>query len=124
MSNIAIVYGSLREGMYNFTAFTNMFGEGYKKLGSGTVKGYKLYSFGAYPFIQEDNGFIVVDVFECSDKCKEAIDGMEYGAGYSSEEVTVETENGEFTGTIYTMNDIDPSNYPHVEDGDWVKFKS
>lgn len=122
---VAIVYGSLREGAYNYDAFKRYYPEGYNKIGQTVIDGYDLHSLGSYPFIVEGEGKLIVDIMECSPDCFRAINGMELGAGYQAELINVELNGEIIEGTIYTFSKKD-INYSqeHVKSGDWIKYKN
>ena len=123
--SIAIVYGSLREGAYNYDAFKRYYPDGYNKIGQTTIQGYDLHSLGAYPFIVEGEGELVVDIMECSSDCFRAINGMELGAGYLAKKIEVELNGEVIEGTIYTYPPKDVKySQEHVKSGDWIKYKN
>jgi len=109
------VYGSLRKGMYNYSYFA----DGLNHLETKELKGYRMHSLGAYPFVVEDpDKSIVVDVMEVEPTFKRHIDNMEFGAGYRAKEETLDDHEG----TIYYFETPRP-NTSEVENGDWVKYK-
>jgi len=108
-----LVYGSLRsEGYNNRSQF--------KSLGLTKIKGYKLYSLGPYPGINEgeEDDELVCEILEVSPKDAQWIDRMEIGAGYRLEKKTVDGHEC----TLYVHN-RDLSERPHVEHGDWIKYR-
>lgn len=113
------VYGSLRKGDYNFDRFLNYFGKDFEYQETTEITGYKLYSLGAYPFVQKtdnEKNKLIVDIIKVSEECANNIDMMERGAGYNIDTINI---NGEEC-TIYTM---DREGDVLVESGDWIKFK-
>jgi len=102
-------YGSLRKGMYNNV----MLGDSVH-MGTETLKGFKMWSYGSYPQAQREEGYkIVVDLYEITKPNIIAdIHGMEKGAGYDV--VYVDTSKGK--AVMYVVNK--PMN-EHIED--WVK---
>lgn len=112
------VYGSLREGEYNYERFKEIYKEGFTKINEGTVEGFALYSLGSYPGIRPEEGKTLrVDVMECNNQCFQSINSMELGAGYSAKKVTV---NG-LECTIYVY-DYYVSELKRVESGDWSQY--
>lgn len=111
------VYGSLRAGMYN----QRHFADGMKHIDTKTIKGFDLYSLGAYPYVveTEEGGELTIDVMEVTPEAKARIDRMEKGAGYYLKDIEVDG----IKGTIYLMEQPIP-NTQKVESGDWVKFKT
>lgn len=123
------VYGSLREGDYNYDRLLK--DSDYEKTGSGKVLGYKMISLGSYPCIVkgDDDSEIVVDYFNVIDK--ETISErkkntffdihlMEVGAGYYP--TIIEEEGKKYI--LYVFNE----KYLYgkekvVESGDWIKHK-
>ena len=124
----AIVYGSLREGMYNAASFQRTYGTGYNKIGEATLEGYKLFSLGTYPFVSESlatSDELKVDIYECSEECFDSIDRMELGAGYETRDINViDNEGVSHEGRIYVMTGMNEESYTQVEDGDWVNYKT
>lgn len=79
------VYGSLREGEYNFKSFKDIFKEEisvHKK--NVPLEGFKLYSLGSYPGIKiaDNNCSVVCDILMVSERCFRAIDKMELSSDY------------------------------------------
>ena len=117
-----IVYGTLRPGEYNFSHFK----DGLKHLGSGKIKGYKLYNLGAYPCAVEtgdEEDTIIVDVLEAQDNLTgRMIDGMEMGAGYHAAKAKTYLEDGsEEDFKIYLFKEAQGE---HIPGGDWMnKYK-
>lgn len=112
-----LVYGSLRNGEYNFERFKDYFPNGIEYVKTTTIKGFDLHSLGSYPgIVPSDNPEkeLVVDVMNCNNQCFYSIDGMERGAGYKAQEVIV--DNVPHTIYVYKGN---PNRL--VESGDWSK---
>lgn len=97
------VYGSLKEGAYNHRAF----GLGLP-ITKAKVKG-SMYLQGTYPrlFKEEDSQPEHVleyecEIYEVSEHIYEAIDGMEIGAGYVSDDFMLTGEDGnDYFCTLY-----------------------
>ena len=111
------VYGSLREGHYNFERFKRFYPELTVVENNVKIKGYDLYSLGSYPGIVRGNGEIEVDILECSKQCYGQIMYMELGAGYTAKELFIndhQTIIFEYEGPVR----------PHVkvESGNWNQF--
>lgn len=111
-----LVYGSLRKGCYNFEAFKSEYKDEINYIKTTTIKGYSLYSLGAYPGILPGTGELVVDILEVSPRVAQAIYYMEIGAGYEVENVEIGIEN--YPIYVYKHN---VSEDRLVEHGDWVK---
>lgn len=112
MSKQIAVYGSLREGEYNFNAFPDA-----KKVKQSRVEGFKLYSLGAYPGAiksESEEDTMVVDIIEVGEASYERIRAMELGAGYTEESVDIEGE--EYPIYVYRRQ---PREENLVESGDW-----
>jgi gamma-glutamylcyclotransferase (GGCT)/AIG2-like uncharacterized protein YtfP len=97
MKNI-FVYGSLKEGEYNFGRFgeTNVLQKNVK------INGFLLYSLGPYPCVVKTNNpedFVIGEIHEVSEGNYNNIARMEFGAGYYSEELKF----GEISATIFPM---------------------
>lgn len=115
------VYGSLRKEEYN-----NYLLKGCEYLGRGIVRGYKMFSFGNYPFVVptgNDDDKIFVEGYEVDERINRRIEMIELCAGYYKAEVDVKIEyGGIIEGNIYAMEVI-YRNYGEVPNGDWVKSK-
>lgn len=123
------VYGSLREGDYNYDRLLKH--SEYEKTGSGKISGYEMISLGSYPgIIKADNeSKIIVDFFDVIDKESVSdnkkntffnIHLMEIGAGYYPTII----ERGGKKYILYVFNE----KYLYgsktvVESGDWIKHK-
>jgi len=108
-----LVYGSLREGEYNFDRIKDAYGKAsIRKVGEKEVDGFQMHNLGFYPAIKKGEGTIKCDILEVSEKAALFIDSMEVGAGYIKTEVD--------GLPIYEMN-RNVSNYPLVKSGDWTK---
>lgn len=112
-------YGSLRPTMYNFEARADSL-EVIKD--NVEVKGYKMFSLGAYPFCvktdNEDDKIIVTLCKPKNDAIEASIHRMEIGAGYYYDEITVDDSNY----GIYLFDKAYTNKFT-VDDGDWVKYK-
>lgn len=123
-NNTYAFYGSLRPGMYNFAGFKQRYQEDIEVVAEEKeIKGYKLYSLGAYPYAIKtgnDDDAMKVSVIKAKNRAETNIHGMEIGAGYEYDEVEID---GEKCG-IYLF----PAGYAREErlvpHGDWVKFKT
>lgn len=114
-----IVYGSLRKGEYNFNRFVGYFGEdNFQYVETTTIPGFKLYSLGPYPGINEgtEDDVLVVDILDVSESAYDSVKRMELGAGYSEVLVNI---NGEEL-PIYVFDAKLPEDNI-VEGGDWLK---
>lgn len=111
-------YGSLRAGQYNSRAASN---PNYVHTNTVTIKGFKLYSKGAYPAaVRSDSkkDTMVVDLFDISDvNSIVQIYNMEIGAGYNLEHIKVNGNNY----AIYLFDKGWENNRP-VSSGDWVDY--
>lgn len=115
--DLVAVYGSLREGLGNHGVI-----KGAEKKGDTVIKGWDLYSLGAFPFILKGNNALTVEVYQVDSETRQArLDALE---GYPSfyDRTKVETEFGE--AWIYFMHEMYSRGAPLVEHGDWFKFKT
>lgn len=113
-----LVYGSLREGMYNYDFFHRMFG--IAKEFTDVIKGFELYSLGAYPGIKQTDNLddeVIVDCLHLSPNAYRQIRAMELGANYTE---ILYTLNGE-KYPLYLYNG-EVQDDDKVISGDWVKF--
>lgn len=109
-----VVYGSLREGTYNYERFKSSYPE-IEKIETSEIEGFALHDLGAFPCAVKGKGTLVVDVLIVPDEAYVSIRNMELGAGYDEIEMKV----GEHTGFMYTYKQSDA---PIVESGDWIKY--
>ncbi len=125
MSKEILVYGSLREGQYNFKRFKDFYGDDIKYIETiPRITNYKMYDLGSYPCIVYSTNMhdaITVDKLQVSDACYEMIYSMEIGAGYTLSEMG-RLEGGVVNRYgIFTMENA-PRNATHVVNGDWTKY--
>lgn len=130
MSNSALspsekvaVYGSLREGEYNFEAFNRFYPDQIEVYKTNIeIPSWELYSLGSYPGAVRGEGSIIVDILNVSPLVKQHFDGMELSAGYILDEESIE---GEIV-TIYRYGYpevLGSKRFPKVVNGDWVNPK-
>lgn len=118
-----LVYGSLRKDEYNYQSFKKLFGDEYNYIRTIKIKGFDLFSFGAYPGIKESENLdqeLTVDIMECSEDCHKAITRMELGAGYKI--VTVKDDE-DIDCDIYVY-EYSVNNCKKVNSGDWSDYLS
>lgn len=128
------VYGSLREGFFNFDKYINTAA---KKIQLGEVNG-RLYAIKGkdYPALLEENGTVKGEIITLENCDMEAMDAMENYFGENNPDneynkVSKEVKNLE-TGEIeildvYVYNETNPEfsyeNLIPVLSGDWKEFK-
>lgn len=122
--NIVAVYGSLREGLGNWRWYLSSKAEA-EKISTEKIKGFKMVSLGGYPAIytSKDESEITIEVYKVTDKTFKGLDGLEgYPSFYNRKEVM--TSKGK--AWIYFIDSIAEKSdqYTHVENGDWVDFRS
>lgn len=110
-------YGTLRLKMENFIPFADQI----EYIKTVTIKGYKMYSLGDYPYILKtglESDRIVCDLCRVANSsvCRE-IDEMEITAGYECEDIEVD---GEFFRIFVYKNYIPGT--PQILSGDWVRL--
>lgn len=106
-------YGSLREGHYNHAHFLR----DVPVVARGSLKGFDLYSLGAYPMIVPGDGTVVGEVFDVDSRTFAMIDRMELGAGYRREQAAVDTPEGLIQATVYVYDRA--ARGAKVPSGDW-----
>lgn len=132
-----MVYGSLREGEYNYEGMRRVYGEdNIKKIKSDELHGFTLHSLGPYPTIIPNGGVdsnpIVVDVLEVSREVNSSIYNMEIGAGYERKVIydDIPVQNPETGETeilnntpisFYIMNNLPVYAEHRIVSGDWSK---
>jgi gamma-glutamylcyclotransferase (GGCT)/AIG2-like uncharacterized protein YtfP len=115
--DLVAVYGSLRKGLGNHPVI-----EGAECKGNTIIKGWDLYSLGAYPFVVEGENELTVEVYEVDSEMRQRrLDGLE---GYPNfyDRIQVDTEFGK--AWIYFMHEKYTEGAPLVEHGDWTKYKA
>jgi len=112
-----LVYGSLREGEYNYERFNC------KTVKTGIpLEGFILVDRGPYPYaVPKDKGYknttIIVDIIDVDERTAKSIEYMEIAAGYRKINVTLDGENY----PMYVYNYY-PDGGPVVESGDWSEY--
>jgi gamma-glutamylcyclotransferase (GGCT)/AIG2-like uncharacterized protein YtfP len=110
-----LVFGSLRQNSkrgYNWNRFG---GQTFVK--NIPLTGYEMYSVGPYPTICEGEGVIQTELHTVEDSAFKKIQLMERGAGY--DEKTVIIDGIEASIFVWNKSEIEESNLPRVESGDW-----
>lgn len=107
-----LVYGTLRNGEYNF----NRFG-GQTFLRKTEVEGFQLFDCGL-PRVIKGEGKLVVELHEVEDKPADYIHQMELGAGY--EEVKISLPEGEASLYFCDESTVNRGQGKRVESGDWI----
>jgi gamma-glutamylcyclotransferase (GGCT)/AIG2-like uncharacterized protein YtfP len=111
---LVAVYGSLRKGMGNHRVLER---NDAQLLSTERVKGFKMFSLGAYPFICHGDGEITIEVYSVPITGMVDLDRLEgYPSFYDRE--MIETSKGK--AWVYFIDDRD-GRVP-VPDGDWVAF--
>jgi len=118
-NTLVAVYGSLRKGMHNNSVLP--YDAVY--LCETTAKAFKMYDYGAFPFISptdntDDN--VVIEVYEV--EIDDLLGGLDMLEGYPSfyNRQKIDTPLG--LAWIYFIDYEDVSKYKEVEGGDWVKY--
>lgn len=113
-----LVYGTLREGDYNFKRVQNLFGkDSIIKIDEKTLSGYAMFDLGAYPGLNKTDNEehkVLFDVVEVTDEAFNFIQSMEIGAGYSPLEVD--------DAILYIYN-INYAENKRIVSGDWLEHK-
>lgn len=115
-------YGTLRRGQGNYTRIIKDSPKAVFE-GEAILLGYKMFSFGGFPFViptgnQSDT--IKVELFDVPEElAARSIHHMELGAGYGVDEVTINDQ-------VYWLYTYSPQrnykSFPEVPGGDWVEF--
>lgn len=118
MSNLVAVYGSLRQGLYNHYHL-----EKSEYITNGVVKGFGMYSLGAYPTLTRkgEHTDVVVEVYNVTGNTFVSLDALEgYPTYYNRKQVRVDTPDGPTLAWIYYMKRKISSAL--VLSGDWKKY--
>lgn len=129
------VYGSLRDGFFNFNKYINTSA---KKIEMGEVQG-KLYAIKGkeYPALLEEDGIVKGEIISLDNCDMDAMDAMENYFGENNpnneynkipkEVLNLETGNIEILN-VYVYNQTNPNfdyeNLLPVPSGDWKEFKT
>lgn len=126
------VYGSLREGLYNYERILD--GKT-TSIVNATLEGYKMLDLGSFPGIIAGENTIIGEVMNINPavylKTLQILDRLEgYNPSqkgkslYHREIKHVKLEDGkEIDAYVYIYNVKQGINYPEVESGDWVAFE-
>lgn len=99
MNNIIAVYGTLKEGYYNYDYLLK---DNSEFLGNHIIKGSMQLANAGYPYLfKKDDYRYGLEIYKVDEFTFESIDAMEKGAGYYSEEI--DTPYGK--ATIYYAED-------------------
>jgi len=114
--NLVAVYGSLKKGFGNYPLLSTS-----NFLGECTISGFRMFSFGAFPFVLKDmrsNYPIHCEVYEVSNETLQHLDYLEgYPQFYNKDNVS--TPYGR--ATIYVLNrSLDSITSPEIKTGNWT----
>jgi len=119
MSDYVAVYGSLREGLHNHKRL----GEDKDFIGEGLVKGFGMYSLGAFPALSREGTHtdVVVELYHVSDKSMMDLDVLEGFPSFYTRKLCPITVNGETVPAwvYYIKGVIEDRDF--VASGDWVQ---
>ena len=123
ISKLFAFYGTLRKNQGNYKYFIDK--TEHEVLGTVILPGYKMYSFGGYPFVipsDDKSDTIVVDLMSVpNETAAYGIHAMELGAGYQVQEIV--HEGKVYWLYVYRTADYVRHGVPQVESGDWVAYK-
>lgn len=83
-----------------------------------------MHDLGAYPYIREGEGKILVEVYETPEAEYNETSRMEMGAGYAMKEVNVNLDGQTHVAEVYYAtadNKFYNDEKPLVPNGDWIK---
>jgi len=114
--NKILVYGSLREGLINYTNYL----ASYKPIETFELKGFKMYNLGGYPMVMRDtrkDNKIIVESYEIEERDYEIIQFIEKGAGYREAQVDIK-------GVKYSLFCYDwiPKSAKEIIKGDYKEY--
>lgn len=119
MSEYVAVYGSLRKGLHNHKRL----GTDRELVGEGIVKGFGMYSLGAYPALTREGKHtdVVVELYHISDKTMLDLDCLEGFPHFYTRKLCPIHVNGEkVPAWVYYMKGSLSVDF--VESGDWVEY--
>lgn len=117
-TKIIAVYGSLKQGQYNYDRFKQYY-PSINVIKKDTIKGFKMFSLGPYPaVVKSNNGNIAIQLLEVPTEAYDSIKRMELGAGYNEIDVQVKGINAK----MYIFNREEEQmikQFKEVENGIW-----
>lgn len=134
LGNLILVYGSLRQGEYNYDRIKRICGaDSLMYIDDNLVPYYELYDLGEYPAIVPSNKHneLKVELMFMDKIASTYIDNMEVSAGYVPTYASIFLKlagnaSKVIRVRIYVASKdlaayIDSSNAPLIESGDWLK---
>lgn len=112
--HLVAVYGSLRKGLGNHSILGDS-----DLLSVEVIKGFDMYSLGAFPAVETGKGEITVEVYEVDDDTLFNLDILEGVPTFYQRDKT-ETSLG--VANIYTIEGIGSDRIEKVVNGDWVEY--
>jgi gamma-glutamylcyclotransferase (GGCT)/AIG2-like uncharacterized protein YtfP len=116
-NGLFVFYGTLRYGMENYMPLGNSL----QYIDTLSLKGYRLFSLGDYPYAINTGHLLdvmVADLIKITDKqVVELIHQMELEAGYVYQEIEI---NGVSHGIYLFQKSISKGIF--IESGDWTKY--
>ena len=119
MSEYVAVYGSLRKGLHNH----RVLGTDRDLIGEGIVKGFGMYSLGAYPALSREGTHtdVVVELYHVTDKSMVDLDRLEGFPKYYTRKLCPILIGGETVPAwVYYMKGVIAEGF--VPSGDWYKY--
>ena len=116
--NLVAVYGSLRKGLMNHTVIHEA-----EFVGEGIVKGFGMYSLGAYPALVREGRHVpvVVEMYEVTPKIMAGLDNLEGFPSYYTRKLCPILINGESVPAwVYYMDRTFTKGF--VTSGDWKQY--
>lgn len=114
------VYGSLREGEYNYDRVRQLFGNRSINVlrKDIIVEGFDLFDLGPYPAISRGENNLTVEIISVDENAYSFIKSMELGAGYNEEHIKYKPYGNVIIYT-YPKNSFNKERL--VASGDWSK---
>lgn len=119
MSEYIAVYGSLRKGLHNH----RVLGTTREYIGEGIVKGFGMYSLGAYPALSREGNHtdVVVELYSVPDKDMVNVDHLEGFPSYYTRKLCPVVVNGaSVPAWVYYMKGLLTEGF--VPSGDWTEY--
>lgn len=119
MTHYMAVYGTLRKGLYNH----HRLGKDRDFIGEGIVKGFGMYSRGAFPALSREGERtdVVVELYHISDEALISVDALEGYPSFYTRKLCPILINGETVPAwVYYMKG--KPNNKFVPSGDWVQY--
>jgi gamma-glutamylcyclotransferase (GGCT)/AIG2-like uncharacterized protein YtfP len=113
--NLIFTYGTLRHGEGNWHRLLNK-----APISTEVLKGFDMYTHGAFPYAVRGSGTIVAELYEVDDKTFARLDHLE-GYPVHYDRMLVKTEDGREAWIYFSQRESVKDLHP-IKSGDWMEF--